>query len=428
MISLVMLAIMAGCAVGLYLKGTLAQGVAMIFNALIAGFAAFGFFEMAAKYLIQYSPGMAPWAPMASFLLLLVLVFALLMAVEMVISKEKIDLGPMPEQIGRPAAGVVLGYLATGYLLVAAALAPLPSQYPYPRFDARSPNAASPKKALLSPDGFVSGLFATISKGGFGPLGEPKSFALLHAGFIDQLYLNRHKGKEVPLMTSTAAIDVPRKAGVWTAPDSLVDPEGKPLSAPAGTRLMLVRADIKKGALRDASKFTLSQWRLVCGARGGAGAPLAGKGQATYPIGYIGAGGRFERKSLAEVITVDAGRSQGDTITIDLGFPVPTNLTPVLLEFKRNNIVQVSALASAEEAPQPVAFGAPATPPQAQAAPGAEPATPPPGQPAAGMEPAPGQPAPSAPAPSSGSKGKNRKSRKGLSDVSRSVVGGQEEN
>jgi hypothetical protein len=172
--------------------------------------------------------------------------------------------------------------------------------------------------------------------------------------------------------------------------------------------------------LKDASKFTLSQWRLVCGARGGTGAPLAGKGQAAYPVGYVGAGGRFERKSLAEVITVDPGKSQGDAITIDLGFAVPTNLTPLLLEFKRNNIVQVSAVASAEEAPQPVAFGAPA-PPQNQAAPQ-------PGQPTASVEPAPGQPAPSAPAPSSGSKGKNRKSRKGLSDVSRSVVGGQEEN
>jgi hypothetical protein len=417
MISLVMLALMAGCAVGLYLKGTLAQGVGMIFNALIAGFAAFGFFEIAAKFLIQYSPGLAPWAPMVCFLLLLVLVFALLMAVEMTISKEKIDLGLMPERIGRPVAGVVLGYLVTGYLLVAAALAPLPSQYPYPRFDARSPNAATPKKALLSPDGFVSGLFATISKGGFGPIGAPKSFALLHAGFIDQLYLNRQKGQEVPLLTSTLAIDTPRKAGVWNIPDSLVDTEGKPLSAPAGTRLLLVRADIKKGALRDASKFTLSQWRLVCGARGGAGAPLAGKGQAAYPIGYIGAGGRFERKSLAEVITADAGKSQGDTITIDLGFPVPANLAPLLLEFKRNNIVQVSAVAAAEEAPQPVAFGAPAPPPT--------PAAPQPAEPTASVGPAPGQPAAPAPAPSSGSKGKNRKSGKRARDITGSVTGPQ---
>ncbi len=425
MVGLVMLVIMAGCAVGLYLKATLVQGVTMIFNALIAGFVAFGFFEMASKYLIGYSPGMAPWAPMACFLLILVLVFALLQVVEMQIGKEKIDFGVMPERIGRPATGVVLGYLATGYLLVAAALAPLPSQYPYPRFDERSPNATSPKKALLSPDGFVTGLFATISKGGFGPLGEPKSFALLHAGFIDQLYLNRHKGKEVPLMTSTPALDSPRKAGVWNVPDSLVDTEGKPLSAPAGTRLMLVRADIKKSALRDASKFTLSQWRLVSGVRGSTGGALAGKGQATYPIGYIGPGGRFERKSLADVITAEAGNSQGDAITIDLGFPVPANLTPLLLEFKRNNIVQVSPIASAEEAPQPVAFGAPAPAPRPQTAPDAGPAAQP-GQPATSVEAAPGQSAPPASAPSPDSKGRNRKSKRTPRDITGSVTGPQE--
>ncbi len=286
MISLAMLAIMAGCAVGLYLKGTLAQGIGMIFNALVAGFVAFGFFEIAAKYLVDYAPGMAPWAPMACFLLLLILVFAILQAVELQISKEKIDLGVMPERIGRPLAGVVLGYLATGYLLVAAAMAPLPSAYPYPRFEARNPNPASPKKALLSPDGFVTGLFSTVSKGSFCPLREPKSFAMYHAGYLDQLYLNRQKGKDVPLMTSTMpALEVPRKAGVWNAPDSLRDSEGKPLTGPAGTSLMLVRVGIKKAALKDAAKFTLSQMRLVCGLKGSAGQSAGGPGPGRVPPG-----------------------------------------------------------------------------------------------------------------------------------------------
>jgi hypothetical protein len=410
MMSLVMLALMAGCAVGLYLKGTLVQGVAMIFNALIAGFAAFGFFEVAAKYLISYSPGMAPWAPTACFLLILVLVFALLQAVEMQICKEKIDLGLMPERIGRPATGVVLGYLLTGYLLIAVALAPLPSQYPYPRFDARSPNASSPNKTLLSPDGFVAGLFATISKGGFAPLGEPKSFAMLHAGYVDQLYLNRHKPKEAPLMTSAPALDTPRKAGVWSAPDNLRDTEGKPLSAPAGNSLMLVRADLKRG-VKGATKFTLSQVRLVCRLKGTAEPPLAGKGQAVYPAGYIGAGGRFERKSLGEVI--DLSKAEQDPVTVDLGFYVPTNLTPALLEFKQNNVVQVSAPASAEDAPQPVAFGAAAK---------AEPAP----APAAGVEAGSDQTTSAAPARPAGTKSKRGK-KKGLSDISRSVVGGQVE-
>ena len=422
MVSLAMLAIMAGCAVFLYLKGTLAQGIVMIFNAMIAGFVAFGFFEIASTYLIKYSPGIAPWAPMASFLLLLILVFAVLQAVEMQINKEKIDLGPTPEQIGRPVSGLVLGYVATGYLLVAAAMAPLPSQYPYPRFGDRNPSPSSPKKPLLSPDGFITGLFGTVSKGSLSPIREPKSFAMLHAGYVDQLYLNRHKGKEVQLMTGSPAIDVPRKAGVWNAPESLRDAEGKPLSAPAGTNLMLVRVTLKRNAFKNSSKFTLSQWCLVCGLKGGAGHPLAGKGQAAYPAGYIGSGGRFERKSLDEV--TDLSKVQGDPITMDLGFHVPTNLVPVLLEFKRDNVVQVSAPASPEDAPQPVPFGAPPATPEAT--PGSEPAEAQ-AAPPANAEPGAQQPAPpGTKSPKDSNKGKNRnKQGKGLSPVGQSLVGPQ---
>jgi hypothetical protein len=158
--------------------------------------------------------------------------------------------------------------------------------------------------------------------------------------------------------------------------------------------------------------------RLVCGPKGAAGNPLAGQGQAVYPLGYVGSAGTLERKSLDEIL--DISKAPGDLISMDLGFPVPTNLTPVLLEFKRNNVVQVSAPATAEEAPQPIAFGMPAS----AAAPN-ESSAPAPGQP--GVQAASGPPAQTAPAPSSGSKGKNRsgKQRKGLSDISKSVTGPQ---
>lgn len=343
MISIAMLAIMAGCAAYLFLKGTLAQGVAMIFNALIAGFAAFGFYEMLADYLVKYSPGVAVWAPMICFLLLFVLVFAILQAASMQLSKEKIDFGKLPEQIGRPVAGVILGYIVTGHLLVAAAMAPIPSQYPYPRFDDRNPNPSEPSKPLLSPDGFVAGLFGTLSTGSFSPIGEPKSFAMLHAGFIDQLHLNRHGGKDVSLMTETSALDV-RRGGVRDAPENLRDSEGKPVPSQAGKSLMLVRVGIRRGALKDAAKFTLSQFRLVCGPKGAAAAgPLAAKGEAVYPVGYIGEGLRLETKPLGQVITVDPAKVTDDALMMDLAFQVPTNLTPVLIEFKRNNVAQVSS-------------------------------------------------------------------------------------
>lgn len=371
MVSLLMLAIMAGCAVYLFLKGTLAQGVGMIFNALIAGFVAFGFYELVTGYLIKYSPGMAVWAPMICFLLLVILVFAILQAAAMQIDKEKIDFGKLPEQIGRPVAGVILGYLATGYLLVAAAMAPIPSQYPYERFDDRNPNLSSPNEALLSPDGFVAGLFGIVSTGSFSPLGEPKSFGMLHAGFIDQLYLNRLKAKDAPLMTANEAIRTPGKDGVWEAPENLRDTGGKPVPSQAGKNLMLVQVEIRQAAMKDASKFTLSQFRLVCGPKTAAG-PLAAKGEAVYPAGYIGAGGRLETKPLGEIISIDPAKVSSDGVRIDLAFQVPTGLTPALIEFKRNNVARVSAVAAAEDAPQAVPFGSAAPEPQAE--PQAEPA------------------------------------------------------
>jgi len=407
MVSLVMLAIMAGCAAYLFLKGTLAQGIAMIFNALIAGFFAFGFYEMLTGYLIKYSPGVAAWAPMIAFLMLFALVFAVLQAAVMQIGKEKIDFGTLPEQIGRPVAGLVLGYVVTGHVLIAAAMAPLPVQYPYPRFDERNPNPSSPNSPLLSPDGFVAGLFGTISKGGFGPIGEPKSFALLRAGFVDQLFLNRY-GKDVPRMTAAPAIDSPRKNGVWEAPDSLRDAENRPVSSQAGKNLMLVRAEIRKSAMKDASKFTLSQFRLICRPKTGTAGALAGAGEAAYPVGYIGAGGRLETKSLAEVVSIDAGRVPGDSVTMDLAFQVPTDMVPMLLEFKRNNVIQVSAPASAEDAPQPVPFGS--APQPRQAAPQTEP-----------LE---GRPSEPAPMPERGPRGQRRGGRGGLSGLSQGIVGG----
>jgi len=405
MINLAMLAIMAGCAAYLFLKGTLAQGVAMIFNAIIAGFIAFGFYEMLSEFLIKYSPGIAVWANLICFALLFILAFAILQTVAMQLNKEKVDFDKLPEQIGRPAAGVVLGYIITGHLLIAVAMAPLPSKWPYPRFDERNPNPVSPSKPLLSPDGFVAGLFGTVSKGSLSPFGEARSFAVLHAGYVDQLYLNRQKvTQDVSIVTGAPAIAVPRKDGVWFARDGLRDSEGKALSAPGGESLMLVRIAIRRSALKDAAKFTLSQLRLICGPKTGEG-PLAGAGRAVYPIGYIGSGGRLERKSLAEIITIDPSKVEGD-VSMDVAFFVPTNLTPSLVAFKRNNVVQISAPASPEDAPQPLPFGASA--PAPQAAPSAAPQT----------EPAPARPT-----------SEDHREGSGLSDFSRSIVGdGLEEN
>ena len=109
--------------------------------------------------------------------------------------------------------------------------------------------------------------------------------------------------------------------------------------------------------------------RLVCTPKTGAANPLAGKGEAVYPLGYVGSGNRLERKSLADIITVQDPGGQGDAVLMDLAFSVPANLTPVLLEFKRNSIVQLSAPVSGEDAPPPIPFGGSAPAPQAAPSP-----------------------------------------------------------
>lgn len=363
MVSLAMLAILVGCAVGLYLKGTLVQGLTMIFNALFAGFVAFAFFETLAALLTKYSAGMAAWAQMICFLLLFVLVLAILQTITAQLGKEKIDLGMWPERVGRIVCGILLGYVITGHLLVAATMAPLPNKYPYARLDDRNPDPSKPNKPLFSPDGFVSGLFGTVSKGSFASLSKPQSFAVLHADYLNQLYLNRHKPPQsVPVMTDKPALNVPRQAGIWEAPATLRDTEGQALPARGGENLMLVRVGINKSALKDASKFTLSQLRLICIPKGNTDNPLAGQGQAVYPIGYMGPGGRLERKSLGDLITIQSSDVPKNVRNIDFAFYVPTHLSPSLIGFKLNNLEKVSAPVSGEDIPQPDPFGATASP------------------------------------------------------------------
>ena len=358
MASLVMLAIIIGAAAALYLKGTLVQGLTLVFNALVASFVAFAFFETLATLLTKYAAGMAAWAQMISFLLLFVLVLAVLQAIAMQLGKEKIDLGLWPERVGRIVCGIILGYVITGNLLVALGAAPLPNSYPYARFAERNPDPAKPDKPAFSPDGFVTSLFGTVSKGCFASLGEAKSFAVLNADYLDHLHLNRLKGAQsAPLMTSTPALTVSTKASVWEAPTELRDTEGQSLPARGGENLMIVRVGIKKSALKDAGKFTLSQLRLVCIPKGSSDNPLAGHGQSVYPVGYIGAGGRLERKSLDSVISIQASDVPGKTKDIDFAFYVPNQMVPALVGFKKNNLEKVSKIVSGEDVPQSVPFG-----------------------------------------------------------------------
>ncbi|MCH8216822.1 MAG: hypothetical protein IH892_08625 [Planctomycetes bacterium] len=353
--TILVLTSMLGVAAYQFLKGNITRATATILVVLFSSVIALGYFELLAGLLAGYMTSVAPWAQLICFSLIFLLCFALFQTAIIALLKEPISLGDLVEKIGRPLCGLILGWLISGVVLTAASMAPIPNNYPYARFKDRNPDASKPAHVLLNADGFIVGWFNKISQGSFKAIREPKSFALLHADFLNQTYLNRHAlDKDVTLMTNSPAIVVPRKAATWPAPDGLVDKEGQSINSPAGRTPLLVRIGIKK-AVKDAGKFTTSQLRIICKDKGPDSHTLGGAGFTVYPYGYMVGPKTVEKKRLNEVINV-AGQSGEGNVNIDFLFFVPSRQVPVLAAFKLNNAVQLSPPVSADQSPSVIAF------------------------------------------------------------------------
>lgn len=371
MAGIIVLLIIVGCAVFQFLKGTIVRAFATIIVAISACLVAFGFFEFLAGLLIKRGNSgsmlaIVPWAHSLGFLLLFVLVFAVLQtAVIQMTRKHPIDLGFLPERIGRVVLGIILGLIISGALMTFLTMAPLPSKYPYERFDPRNIKINSPNKVLLNVDGFVTGLFGVVSNGSFS---GRKSFACLHPDFLDQFFLNRLDSDVSLVSGSTPAIEIPRDKAVWPASENLktqieeLNSEGKFMRTPGkptGSYLLMVaRVGIKKSAINQKQKinagtFTLSQLRLICKPRGYDGGPLEGKGMNVYPLGYFKTANQIETNPKIKVERKDFSGNSA-TKDIDFVFAVPVGLHPALVEFKLNNIVQIpinAVLTDSAEAP-----------------------------------------------------------------------------
>ncbi|MHC4641310.1 MAG: CvpA family protein [Planctomycetota bacterium] len=361
MAGLIILLIAAGCAAYQFLKGTFLRAFASFIVTICATIIAFSFFEVLAGVFIsgrdssfKFLP--APWMQTISFLLLFLFAFALLQTLAQYLTKQPVDLGLWPERIGRIGFGALSGILLASLLLTAAAMAPLPNQYPYQRFNQRSPDADRPAKAIFSSDSFAAGLFSTVSKGSFS---GKRSFATIHPAFLDQLFLNRHKASDgISTITSSQPITLPNKNAAWPAPENLKDSDGNPVSPKSGHVLMFVRVGIIKSTVDEAGSFTPSQLRLICIKQTDLKDPLAGTGQNIYPTGFLTAPDQIKIKRLSEVINVtrtdfeDKAREKW----IDFIFNVPADSVPILLEFKQNSIVQVPKPVSPDQAPPPAPF------------------------------------------------------------------------
>jgi hypothetical protein len=365
--------IIAACVAYQYLKGSVVKAFATIIVTICAGVVAFSFFEPLAGYLSGYLPSVALWAQLLCFVLLLVLTFAVMQTAVTQLTRQPINLGIWPERVGRVICGIFLGLIVSGLLLTGLQIGPLPINYPYQRFE------QGRQKVLLNVDGLATGLFSLLSNGSFS---GKRSFATLHPGYLDQLFLNRlFIGDEIPVMTSSGAIELPAKAAAWPAPaairqqveellsrpDSLKTPmQGtttKPVPLPGWQKgdydLIVVRIGIKKEAIKsgtpfDAGTFALSQLRLICKPSGGANR-LMGKGVNIYPIGHLQSANELQHSYLIQLQREDF-EEQARARYIDFVFCVPRDFVPVLAEFKLNSIAEVPTPVAADRAPAVIPF------------------------------------------------------------------------
>ena len=360
--SLFVVLVILGCAAYQYLKGTLVKAFFTIILGICASAAAFGYFEPLANIAISHAgdgsfASLIPWAHSLCFVLLFVLVFAILQTIAAQLMRQPVDFGLIPERIGRVVCGVFLGLIISGLLLTALAMAPLPNNYPYQRYDPRNPDADTPDKVLLNADGFATGWFSMMSNGSLRAIRNGRSFAALRPDFLDQLFLNRHNIADgVSVVTVSQAIEVPKKNGAWYAPEDIKNPDGKPLSPRSGHILTIVRVGIKRSAAKDAGQFTPSQLRLICKRKSDSENAFAGKGKNVYPVGYLKAANQLQEKKLNDQIKIDSGDFTENVKWIDFAFYVPNDFVPLAVEFKLNNIAEVSPPVSADQAPPPSPF------------------------------------------------------------------------
>ena len=343
--NLIVVVAILGCAAYLYFQGTLVKSAIMLVTAICALLPALAYYEALAALLISRNK-LVDWAQPLCFGLLFVIAFAVLQAVVDQILKGKVELSFPVDQIGRAVCGLFLGFLLSGIVLTAMAMAPLDSKYPYPRFDKANPNPENPKRVLLNADSFVTGLFGHVSSGS---LSGKRSFAAVHPSLINELMLNRLKSPK-DLFVRGNPISTPAKSGVWPAPETLRDTDGEPIARRPGRTLMFVRADIGTAALRDGLELT--QLRLICTPGGLTGDRLEGKGRDVYVFGYRSGAGQLKRVRPGDKL--EAGGTGKKTF--DLAFHVPDDLEPAAIAYKLNFLTGVSLPGATEpepEAPQP---------------------------------------------------------------------------
>ena len=344
----------------LYLKATFLKSFMMLMSAILACIITFTYFEKLADLLLSRGYG-GQWAHPIVFILLFLLTLAILTAITNKLIVQNIIIGDRLDLGGRVFFSVLLGFILSGIILIAVAMMPIPTEWPYERFENASETATidpdAPKKVLLNPDGFVAGLYSWVSQGS---LSSKKSFAVFHADYINQLHLNRNKPADSKILSITGTDSLKVKAA-WEPLNELKDSaDSKPLPIQSPTtRPVIVRAAIKSGEIKEGgvmdedgiASFTLAQIRLMCKPNNQA-QDLKGSAEVVFPVGYIETANQVKSLSLTEEIVLERSEFSGGLRWFDFVFNVPSAAVPILLEFKQNAVAAVPPLAIGDKIPE----------------------------------------------------------------------------
>jgi hypothetical protein len=362
MASIVILVIMAGCAAGLYLKGSAVKAFIAFISALLSSFTALWWYEPAAAYVIKQEY-LVDYAKPVCFGVIFLIEFAILQSAGTALSRQKIDFGEKADRICRAVFGLLLGYVISGVLLLGASMAPLSSAYPYPRFDGNRADPKSPKGVLLNPDGFISGFFGMMSSGS---MSGDQSFAVLHAGFVNELALNRLPvSQNIKVLTESGTVTMAAKS-VWPAPDGLKDAEGKIVSSKGENDLIVARVGFTGMMIADGA-LTPSQLRFECKKKGEK-PRLGGSAVSVYPIGYLQSANQVKLVGMNEKIAIDSKNAKDGAVTINFVLFVPKDFEPVAVGLKSGAIAEVPSMVAGEQGTkEPAAAEKPAEPQDANA-------------------------------------------------------------
>jgi len=347
---LVLLLIVAGV-IYFVLNCTVTTAVASVFCSLFGLIVALGYYENVAALLAAQGLVGPLWSAI-SLLALYALTTLVLRALAGFVVGSEIDFGNLAKKITLPVLGAVQGLMLAGIVMIGTGIYP-PPLVAYSRFGDGSVNPNMPKTLMVNADGLVSGLFSWFSQGS---LRSGKSFAVLHADYLDQLHLARIGG--VYPQAGPDAIRIPSKGA------RIREFDGHSYLV---VRLELRANSIKNGGAADPSnmiQFAPAQVRLLC--KESTEKPdLRGRARVVYPVGFVSQAGTLAKKDLAEVLQATRAKPSGDTkpedIVLqwpektanpkcDVVFDMPQGLRPILVQYKIGATAKVPAVqASTQE-------------------------------------------------------------------------------